>query len=1497
MTIAGRDDDACSTGDFDISHDLTIRGAGADDTIVDAAGLDRLFHVLADTTFTLEDVTLRNGDADGDGGGVLNTWGFVMERSQITGCSAANHGGAVENAAEAMALIKYSTLYDNTAQYGGAVDSRGGITTSWDLEIYNSTVSGNTASVAGGGVYVHDGLLYLTNATVAANHAANGGGVSVRAGTVSPIDSIVAENEATVNPDVTGIVESAGTNLIGDVGTSSGWTTTDLLNTDARLGPLQDNGGPTWTHGLALDSPAIDAGAGIYASDDQRGILRPQDAELVSNTVTTTYQETVDLYFADMNTDPGWAFDAGTAPYEWSWGTPSGAGTGNGDPNGGYTGDNVVGFNLAGDYSNSIDPPQYAVTPAIDCSGAENITLVFYGWLGIEESDYDHASVEVSNDGINWTTIWEHSAGTVSPTTWTQYAFDISDVAEDESQVYVRWGMGTTDGSVTYPGWNIDDVLVTGDIFISSSAETSFDIGALERYYSEIHGCLYLDDNANGIEEAWESGLGGVEVYVDINDNGRYDLGEPTTVTDEDDPLTTGIDESGTYSLDGVEPGTHRIVPLVATGWEQTLREVSSNIERVNEATWQRDVSCLLNATAASISEDGRYVVFLSDDFKVIPHDNTLGADVFVHDRHTGSTEMVSVDNNGNQANFDSIGLAPDYKPAISGDGRYVAFISFASNLAPQDTNFLEDVFVHDRETGTTERVSVSSDGVEADEFSLHVSISSDGRYVVFETGATNLVADDTNGASDIFVHDRRTGITERVSISSNGIQGDGDSYYPTISADGRYVAFESDASNLVTDDTNGVMDVFVHDRLTGVTRRVSAASDGSEGNSASGGASISADGSCVAFASAASNLVDNDTNNEMDVFVHDLQTSTTGLISVAWSGESADGASFQSSINATGRYVVFTSSATNVVSSDTNFVNDIFLHDRETGETRRVSVATDGSETDESCEFPSVSADGRYVGFSMAFGGLDPAFLEEGGAFVHDCQTLETKEVSVITLAGDSASWAISPTISGDGRYVAFESRDTNLTGSDTNDARDIFVHDRETKLIERISIVSQDVQPDGDSTDAAISANGRYVAFESEATNLVADDTNGVKDVFVFDRTTQATERVSVASEGLQTDASSEAAAISSNGRYIVFESAASNLFGDDTNEATDIFLYDRQTGETSRISVALDGTESNESSHDPTISADGRYVAFMSDADNLVAGDSNGTSDIFVYDRQLGTTERVSVSSDGVQADSGSTEPSISADGMHVVFTSSAENLVLDDTNLRDDVFVFDRSTRTVRRVSVDSNGSQSSPSPSFALEIAASISGDGRYVTFASDATDLVSNDTNNGVDVFLHDCTTGTTSLLTVGYDGTQGTAGFGDLQTPVISDDGRYVAFSSQATNLVPDDENGWDDIFVAVNQTAWQEATSSVSLASAECTSGVDLTVRPLPGKIRGRLFDDRDRSGSEDISEPGLAGWTVYLDSDFDGEFDANEPSATTDGLGYFTLADIPPFQVLHC
>jgi extracellular elastinolytic metalloproteinase len=404
------------------------------------------------------------------------------------------------------------------------------------------------------------------------------------------------------------------------------------------------------------------------------------------------------------------------------------------------------------------------------------------------------------------------------------------------------------------------------------------------------------------------------------------------------------------------------------------------------------------------------------------------------------------------------------------------------------------------------------------------------------------------------------------------------------------------------------------------------------------------------------------------------------------------------------------------------------------------------------------------------------------------------TERVSVNVAGQQSNSDSDSASISGDGRFVAFASRASDLVVGDTNQSVDVFVRDRETGATERVSVDSQGAQAASGGASPAISADGRFVAFTSDSPDLVPGDMNGVSDVFVHDRTTGATERVSVGGSGKQGNRASRLPAISGDGRFVAFESGASNLVPGDGNGVVDVFVRDRETGATERVSVDSAGQEGDGRSDSCTISADGRVVAFQSEASNLVAGDTDGTQDIFVRDREAGTTEAVSYDQSGSPA-GGVLAPAVSADGRFVAFSSSFSGFVPNDTNGVLDVFVRDRATGEIERASVSSSGKQTGS----AGARLPGISADGRRVSFRSGATELVPDDTNAAEDVFVHDRFTGRTERASVGSTGAQ--ANQRSLQDsvrgPAMSADGRYTAFSSSATNLVPDDTNGAIDIFV----------------------------------------------------------------------------------------------------
>jgi hypothetical protein len=376
-------------------------------------------------------------------------------------------------------------------------------------------------------------------------------------------------------------------------------------------------------------------------------------------------------------------------------------------------------------------------------------------------------------------------------------------------------------------------------------------------------------------------------------------------------------------------------------------------------------------------------------------------------------------------------------------DGSIVAFHTFATSFASGDTNSEREVFIYDRNADVLTLISRSLTGGVPNGGSRVATITPDGRYVAYHSAASNLVPGDTNGWLDCFVYDRQTGVTELVSVSSNELQGNNESAFPAISADGRYVAFTTAATNtnLVPGDTNSQQDVVVRDRLLGTTERVSVSSSGAQGNGFTDFVTdISLDGRYVVFVSRSTNLVSGDTNGLQDTFVRDRTLGITTRVSVSSSGVQANAASFQPALAGDGRYVTFTTSASNLVAGPVGAVENVYVHDMQTGTTTLITRGLNGS-------VPNANS--------------------------------------------------TQPVMSADGRYVSFQTVASNLFAGDTNGFVDMIVHDRLTGATAPI-LAANGALPNNHTSIASISRDGRRIAFIAAATNLVAGDTNGFIDTF---------------------------------------------------------------------------------------------------------------------------------------------------------------------------------------------------------------------------------------------------------------------------------------------------------------------------------------------------------------------------------------------------------------
>ncbi len=407
--------------------------------------------------------------------------------------------------------------------------------------------------------------------------------------------------------------------------------------------------------------------------------------------------------------------------------------------------------------------------------------------------------------------------------------------------------------------------------------------------------------------------------------------------------------------------------------------------------------------------------------------------------------------------------------------------------------------------------------------------------------------------------------------------------------------------------------------------------------------------------------------------------------------------------------------------------------------------------------------------------------------ALASGCAAYHVDRVSVGSDGAQANGSSGLAALSADGSTVAFQSEADNLVPDDRNRVSDVFVHVRATHRTERVSVDSKGREGDDASNHAAISADGRFVAFESAATNLVAKDTNGASDVFVRDRKTRTTERVSVAKGGVEANDASGFPALSADGRYVAFQSVAPNL-APGSPRLSRIYVRDRTKNGTECVSVNDEGKLANNDCDSPAISSDGRWVAFVCNAWNMGVAMRSTAKQVYLHDRKLHRTTLLSQSPEHQPGDWMSWQPRVAADGT-TAFETYATNLVRGDLNGTGDVVLAIPGVPTLELVSVGEDDRTAS-----GASMAPSLSAHGRYVVFSSSATDLVWSDSNDKVDVFLRDRKSGEMERVSEAADGS---AADGDSWFPVISSDGLIRAYESNATNLVPGDSNGYPDVFV----------------------------------------------------------------------------------------------------
>jgi Tol biopolymer transport system component len=884
----------------------------------------------------------------------------------------------------------------------------------------------------------------------------------------------------------------------------------------------------------------------------------------------------------------------------------------------------------------------------------------------------------------------------------------------------------------------------------------------------------------------------------------------------------------------------------------------------VSRSAGSATVTANSSSNPVAISPDGEWVLFESFATDLIPGmvDGVGRQDVFLYQVSTGVVTLVS----RAASSRGTTGNGPSYATAMSDDGEWVLLWSEASNLVAGvvDGTATWDVFLFQRSTGTMTLVSrsVASPWTTANGLSQARAISPDGEWILFNSGATDLVAglEDRNGAGwDVFLYQRSTGTTLLASRAAAAptVTPNGRSDAFAISANGEWVLYSSTGTNIVAGvtDGNNMEDVFLFRRSTGITQLVSRAHGPSPAtpNGVSRPLSISADGEWVLFESFGSNvdagIVDN--NNATDLFLFQRSTGGIALISrsVTSAATTANGWSGRAVSSADGEWVLFASDASNLVAglADGNLSMDVFVFRRSTGvitlASRSAASATRTANASSAAP-TAISADGRWALFSSSATDLVAGVDDRNGRVVDVFLSERDGPVRLVSgaadwspIAANGASYARA--ISANGASALFNSNAMNLLtdGAVANRGGDLFVHrpdTGQTTAVSRSAVTPGAAGNGGGGAamidEGAISADGEWVPFWSEATDLVLGVADGVStaDVFLFQVSTGAITLVSRSAAGTATgNGESYASAISADGEWVLFESDATNLVAGlaDTNETTDVFLYQRRTGAVTLVSRAAGtpGTTANGYSSPAGISPDGEWILFTSLASNLVPGvtDDNATGDVFLFQRSTGTVSLVSrIGGPVTVAGNNRSVPiAMSACGGRILFESLATNLVagVADGNATFDVFLYRRDTGAVELVSrsgilpgrTANRGSQ-----------ARSINADGAWVLFSSLATDLVPGiaDANGLSDVFLYEVATGSVTLVSRAEASRRATANF--LSTPTsISADGEWVLFLSAASDLIAGVTHlpwGYNNVFL------YRRSTGSMTLVTRSQTSAM---------------------------------------------------------------------------
>jgi len=878
--------------------------------------------------------------------------------------------------------------------------------------------------------------------------------------------------------------------------------------------------------------------------------------------------------------------------------------------------------------------------------------------------------------------------------------------------------------------------------------------------YRRIQGQVRVYDRQSGLEE-----------FISVSSNGTPSNSDGTNPSISANGRYIAFASDGTNLVPG-DTNAHRDIYV-----RDRILGVTRRVSLATDGSEPNN-----DSDYPVISGNGRFVAFQSSANNLVPVP-TGGNNLYVKDLETGQLEQIP------QATFE--------RASLSFDGRFVAYTVDLTKDAIEPTNVSNDVYVLDRQSGVAQEILTQS-GALGNNHSWTPSISGDGRYVAFATQASNFLPSDANSAQDVIVHDFVTGATFISSVGASAELGNGDSVNPSVSLDGRFVSFHSGASNLVAGDTNVAMDVFVGPVPPPIPLPASQLGYLVQPMNTPAGASILPAVRVAVQDSAGTTMIGASNSITIEIAANPSGGNLSGTLTV----NAVDGVAIFNNLVLDAPGTGYTLRATspgltlgtslpfNVLvpapadhlsygvppsvreqqnvgfSYFTVEVRDAADQLIRSDNSTQVTVAllsgtgtlagtlTRGVEGGLAV-FDDVAYD--VVGVMLLGATSSPALPLSGPGATVDVQAgpssgLAMFRASVPSAGGQWPTESYSCSLSGDGRYVVF--------------LHPPFVYVRDT-----VSGVTEQLA--NTSGVPSISGNGRFVAYNRTAGNL--------SQIFAYDRQTGMEDPVSLSTDGVSGNGESQSPWISGDGRFVCFHSDATNLVPGDHNALRDVFLRDRLRKETIRLSVNAAGEEGSKESLLPVISGNGRFVAFQSQAKNLVPNDPNYGYDVFVYNR-------VTKQLEFIEAESTIERPAISYDGRIVAFRANTTD-VIDPTNSKIDVYRYDRQTSVKTEISLGVGGVLSNDH-----SYTPALSGDGRYLAFASDATNLVAGDTNGWRDVFLYDAQTGTLVTASAGAAGQQGE---GPSFAPAFSYDGRFLGFHSLAENLTSGDTNGHTDILI----------------------------------------------------------------------------------------------------